>query len=96
MGTDIKEIKTLKEELSDLKMAVASTNKSVDRLVFILNNDEGTGRAGLVAEVKNLDKDVKELKKKSTAILNLGKLPMPSIKVRSLPLAWLAGFFGLS
>lgn len=82
MGTDIKEIKTLKEELSDLKMAVASTNKSVDRLVFILNNDEGTGRAGLVAEVKNLDKDVKELKKKSTAILNLGKLPMPSTRVR--------------
>ena len=61
---ETKELKTLKEELSDLRMAVSATNKSVDRLVFILNNDEGTGRAGLVTEVRNLDKDVKELKKK--------------------------------
>ena len=81
--------KTLKEEFSDLR-------KSVDRLVFILNNDEGTGRVGLVSEVRNLDKDVKEVKKKWMIISSQERLQMPSLKVKSLPMAWLVGFFGLS
>lgn len=64
MAPDTKEIKTLKEELSELKIAVKDTNRNVDRLVFLLNNDEGTGRIGLFGEVKVIDKDVKDLKKK--------------------------------
>lgn len=93
---ETKELKTLKEELSDLRIAVSATSKSVDRLVFILNNDEGTGRAGLVTEVRNLDRDVKELKKKWMTTLKPVKLPTHLTKVKSLLLAWLVGFFGLS
>lgn len=91
-----KEMKTLKEELSDLRLAVHATNKSVDRLVFILNNDEGTGRMGLVSEVRNLDKDVKEVKKKWMTISSHERLQMPSLRAKSLPMAWLAGLLGLS
>lgn len=43
------EIKTLKEEMSELKAAVT-------RMIYLLNNDEGTGQKGLVASVTDLKK----------------------------------------
>lgn len=92
---ETKEIKTLKEEFSELKNVVNHSNKNLDRILFLLNNDEGTGRTGLVADVRNLDKDVKEVKKKWMIISRLEKFPMPSTRVKSPLLAWLAGFFGL-
>ena len=37
---------------------VAVLNSKMDRVLFILNNDEGTGKKGLVAQVNDLTKSM--------------------------------------
>lgn len=50
------EIKTLREQVSELKTDFKNTDKKLDRIIFILDNDEGTGQYGLVAQVQDLKK----------------------------------------
>lgn len=38
--------------------------RSVDKILFYLHNDEGTGNKGLIAEVKQLSHDFNEFKSK--------------------------------
>lgn len=48
------EIKTLRENVSELKTQVVHNDKKLDRIIYILNNDEGTGQPGLVSQVKSM------------------------------------------
>lgn len=50
------EIKTLRENVSELKSQINNTDKKLDRIIFILDNDEGTGQEGLVAQVHGIKK----------------------------------------
>lgn len=50
------ELKTLKEEVSELKSEVKNTDKKLDRIIYILDNDQGTGQAGLVSQVQDIKK----------------------------------------
>lgn len=45
---------------------VAVLNSKMDRVLFILNNDEGTGKKGLVAEVKELKQTIDSHKQEFT------------------------------
>lgn len=38
--------------------------RSVDKILFYLHNDEGTGNKGLIAEVKQLSSDFNDFKRK--------------------------------
>jgi len=50
------ELKTLKEEFSELKSEVKNTDKKLDRIIYILDNDQGTGQPGLVSQVQDIKK----------------------------------------
>jgi hypothetical protein len=50
------EVKSLRENVAELKGQVSETGRKLDRILFILNNDEGTGQDGLVAQVQEIKK----------------------------------------
>lgn len=50
------EIKPLREKISELESAGKERDKKLDRIIFLLDNDEGTGSKGLVARVQDLHK----------------------------------------
>ena len=43
---------------------VEQLKRSVDKILFYLHNDEGTGNKGLIAEVKQLSVDFNDFKRK--------------------------------
>ena len=43
---------------------VQQLKRSVDKILFYLHNDEGTGNKGLIAEVKQLSLDFNDFKRK--------------------------------
>lgn len=48
------EIKTLREKINEIDQKSNERDKKLDRIIFLLDNDEGTGSKGLVARVKDL------------------------------------------
>ncbi len=48
------ELKNLKTEVSELKSTIKTTDKKLDRIIYILDNDLGTGQPGLVSQVQDI------------------------------------------
>ena len=50
------ELENLKDEFVELKNDVKNTDKKLDRIIYILDNDLGTGQPGLVSQVQDIKK----------------------------------------
>jgi len=50
------ELENLKDEFVELKNEVKNTDKKLDRIIYILDNDLGTGQPGLVSQVQDIKK----------------------------------------
>lgn len=50
------ELENLKEEFIELKNEVRNTDRKLDRIIYILDNDQGTGQPGLVSQVQDIKK----------------------------------------
>lgn len=51
------ELENLKDEFVELKNDVKNTDKKLDRIIYILDNDLGTGQPGLVSQVQDIKKN---------------------------------------
>ena len=45
-------------QISDLSNKLDNAERGIQRILFILENDKGTGQAGLVAQVRDISKKV--------------------------------------
>lgn len=50
------ELENFKKEFVELKSDVKNTDKKLDRIIYILDNDLGTGQPGLVSQVQDIKK----------------------------------------
>lgn len=90
------EIKPLREKISELELSGKERDKKLDRIIFLLDDDHGTGQKGLVARVRDNSIELSELKKKFPTTLNSTGLMTHSKKASTWFGGLLAALFGHS
>ncbi len=90
------EIKPLREKITELEAAGKERDKKLDRIIMLLNNDEGTGQHGLVATVRDNATELLDVKKKFQTTLSNTKSTMPTKKAETWFGGLLVALFGQS